>query len=245
MLSITPVMSVIWRELALISCMVSTTCSTIWPPRLATSVAPVASWLAVRALSALWRTVALSSSMADAVSCRALACSSVRRLRSALPVAISLDPVEIESEASRTSVTMWASVECMLASEASTLPGTTAPWRCMGERSPLATCSAICRSSAGSPPSAPVSRRVMTRPATVAMMNASTAAAISAVRSAPSRSSASSASSWARLRDSCAYSEVTAANWSSSGRHSRFSFVMAASRSPRAARSMIPRATGA
>ena len=50
--------------------------------------APIASWLAWRALSAFCLTVEVSSSIDDAVSSRLDACYSVRRERSALPAAI-------------------------------------------------------------------------------------------------------------------------------------------------------------
>ncbi len=99
--SITPMMSLILRELWLISSIVVTTCETTVPPRAATSAAVAASWFAWRAESALWRTVPVSCSMLAAVSCRLLAVCSVRELRSWLPVAISCDAVLMLSAAVR------------------------------------------------------------------------------------------------------------------------------------------------
>ena len=88
--SITPMMSAIFWLLALMSCMVRTTCDTTSPPCAATRLAPTASWLAWLALSALWRMVAPSCSMLAAVSSSALAWLSVRPERSWLPYAISV-----------------------------------------------------------------------------------------------------------------------------------------------------------
>ena len=83
--SITPMMSLILRELALMSSMVLITWPTTTPPWVAAAVALPASWVAWRAVSALCLTVAVISSIDAAVCCRLLACSSVRWLRSALP----------------------------------------------------------------------------------------------------------------------------------------------------------------
>ena len=55
-----------------------------------------ASWLAWRAVSALWRTVPVSCSIELAVCCRLLAACSVRALRSWLPLAISALAVRID-----------------------------------------------------------------------------------------------------------------------------------------------------
>ena len=87
--SITPMMSTILRDDALIEPMVSTTCADH-----AAALAPplprptTASWLAWRALSAFCLTVEVSSSIEAAVSSSELACCSVRDDRSRLPVAI-------------------------------------------------------------------------------------------------------------------------------------------------------------
>ncbi len=86
-----PVMSAILVELALMPCIVSTTRPTAVLPLCAMSAASRASSLACLAFSLLRRTVAVSSSMLAAVSSSDAACSSVRRLRSALPAAISAD----------------------------------------------------------------------------------------------------------------------------------------------------------
>ena len=82
MLSMTPMMSAIFFELVWMSLMVLTTRRTISPPFAATSFDCRASALAWVALSALFFTVSLSSTMLDAVSSRLLACSSVRPERS-------------------------------------------------------------------------------------------------------------------------------------------------------------------
>ena len=106
--SITPMMSSIFRELAVICSMVATTRSTILPPPVAAWLDEAASWVAVRTVSALSLTVAFISSMEAAVCSRLLACSSVRWLRSALPEAIWLAPVAIDSLLCRTSATTRA-----------------------------------------------------------------------------------------------------------------------------------------
>ena len=74
-----------FKNIALISSMVDTTCVTTWPPREATDEAEEASWFAWLAASALWRTVPVSCSIELAVCCRLLAVCSVRAERSALP----------------------------------------------------------------------------------------------------------------------------------------------------------------
>ncbi len=101
--SIMPVISAMRFELVLIAPIVST----IWPvatwPCCATAAALSASVLAWRALSALWRTVVVSSSMLDAVSSSDAACCSVRDDRSALPAAIWRAATPTESLDCRTS----------------------------------------------------------------------------------------------------------------------------------------------
>ncbi len=89
--------------------MVLTTCPITVPPRSATSLAEFASCVACRAVSPLFFTVAVSCSMEAAVCCRLDACSSVRWLRSALPVAICVLPVAMESLLCRTCPTTRAS----------------------------------------------------------------------------------------------------------------------------------------
>ncbi|WP_419187286.1 hypothetical protein, partial [Caldimonas tepidiphila] len=76
--SITPMMSAILRELAVISSMLLTTWATTSPPRWAVPEAEVASCWAWRAESADWRTVPVSCSMELAVCCRLEAACSVR-----------------------------------------------------------------------------------------------------------------------------------------------------------------------
>ena len=97
--SITPMMSTILRDDALIEPMVSTTRVTTSPPRTATSEADAANWLACWALSAFCCTVDISCSMAEAVSSSELACCSVRDDRSRLPLAISRVAVPMVSDA--------------------------------------------------------------------------------------------------------------------------------------------------
>src|SRR3989344_5642794 len=87
--SITPMMSAIFWLLWWMSCMVLTTCCITSPPLVAVLAAVVASWLAWRAESALWRTVAVSSSMLAAVCSRLLAACSVRWPRFWLPLLMS------------------------------------------------------------------------------------------------------------------------------------------------------------
>ena len=100
--SITEMMSTIFFELALIDAIVSTTWLTTAPPLTATCEAPAASWFACFAFSAFCFTVLVNSSIDEAVSSRLEACSSVRWLRSAFPVAICCDADEIVSAFVRT-----------------------------------------------------------------------------------------------------------------------------------------------
>ena len=138
--SITPMMSVILFELSVMPFIVATTCPTTSPPRAATVDAPSASSLARRAVSALSLTVAVSSSIDAAVCCRLLACSSVRWLRSALPLAICDEPMAMDSEALRTSPTMATRLSFMCLSAPSRVP--ISSWRSttmVEPRSPAAT----------------------------------------------------------------------------------------------------------
>ena len=93
--------------------MVSTTSATTSPPWTATVLALTASWLAARALSAFWRTVEPSSSMEAAVSSSALACCSVRALRSLLPEAICALAEATPSAFWRTVLTVLTRLCCM------------------------------------------------------------------------------------------------------------------------------------
>ena len=161
---------------------VSTTWPTTSPPRVATSVAVRASWLAWAALSALLHTVAPSSVIVAEVSSSALACSSVRWLRSALPAAISDEPSAIDCDASRTSPTMRARLPCMAPSEASTLPCGARSAPAMRPRLPPAMRWAASPSSPGSAPSARVRLREISKPHSAAQAKASTQAAISTAR---------------------------------------------------------------
>ena len=115
--SITPMMSLILLERSWISFIVATTCRTTVLPRITSSWERVASALAWRALSAFWRTVALSCSIELAVSSRLLACSSVRADRSALPLAISWAP----SSTSLDEALIWRTI-CTIESSSELTP---------------------------------------------------------------------------------------------------------------------------
>ncbi|CAM3652179.1 hypothetical protein ACAN107058_12720 [Paracidovorax anthurii] len=119
--SMTPMMSPILREDAVMSSMVRTTLPTTSPPRAAVAEAEEASWDAVRTVSAFCLTVEFISSMEAAVCWRLEACSSVRWLRSALPVAIWEAPVAMDSLLWRTSETTCARLARMAPMAARTL----------------------------------------------------------------------------------------------------------------------------
>src|SRR5450830_1770739 len=104
--SMTLMMSAILLDALSIASMVRITSPITSPPRTALSEALTAICLAWRALSEFCRTVAVSSSMAEAVSSSEPACCSVRADRSRLPAAISLEAVLMVSVPERTSATM-------------------------------------------------------------------------------------------------------------------------------------------
>ncbi|MNQ86082.1 hypothetical protein D3C85_1012660 [compost metagenome] len=104
--SMTPMMSTIFFDEALIEPIVSTTCDTTAPPFTATSEAETASWFACSALSAFCFTVEVSSSIDAAVCSSELACCSVREDRSSLPEAIWLDADITPATFAPTSATM-------------------------------------------------------------------------------------------------------------------------------------------
>ncbi len=79
----TPIMSTIFFDASVIASIVSTTRPTVAPPRPATLDADCARAFASRALSAFWRTVAVSSSIEDAVSSSAAACNASARFEDA------------------------------------------------------------------------------------------------------------------------------------------------------------------
>ena len=123
--------------------MVCTTCLTAWPPWLATCVALPASSLDLRVWSAFCLTLEVSCSSEEAVSSRALACSSVREERSRLPVAIWVEAVTMESVPRRTSSTMALSFWFIAASACSRRPVSSVEWASItAVRSPAATVSA-------------------------------------------------------------------------------------------------------
>ena len=102
MLSITPTMPTMRVELSEIASIVRTTSRTTSPPRDAMSDARVASALASCALSAFWRTVAVSCSMLAAACCSDAACWPARIDRSRLPPAIARASCMIASVPCRT-----------------------------------------------------------------------------------------------------------------------------------------------
>jgi hypothetical protein len=93
------------RELSVIRDMLSGTWANATPPRFAASIADVASWRACLAVSAVWATVPVSSSIELDASCKLEAACSVRVDKSKLPDAISLDATETDCTPSRTSPT--------------------------------------------------------------------------------------------------------------------------------------------
>ncbi len=132
-------MSAILRLDSLMPRMVSTTSETTSPPCTATVLAFMASWLAWRALSAFWRTVAPSCSMEAAVSSRALAWLSVRPDRSWLPCEISALADATLSALARTPATTRARLPCMWPSAFSSAAASSRPWAWMDwVRSPSA-----------------------------------------------------------------------------------------------------------
>ncbi len=126
-MSITPMMSAICADDALMASMVWITCPTACPPAPAMFAASMASTLAWRALSAFCCTVELSSSMADAVCSSALACSSVRDDKSILPAAICDDAVAMVSVPLRTCCTISSRLPFMMHSASSSLPVSSPP----------------------------------------------------------------------------------------------------------------------
>ncbi len=138
--SMVPMMSAIFLLLEVISSIVETTCATTVPPLLARLDADWASWFAVWADSAVWRTVLVSCSIELAVCCRLLAASSVRCERSTLPLAISVDAVWMPSVASRTWLTMRARLSRVPATALSSRPSSScAPISILPRRSPSAS----------------------------------------------------------------------------------------------------------
>ena len=89
MLSMVPMITAIFSELAVMRPMVSTTCPITSPLSDTARDASPLSRLAWRAFSAFWPTVAVISSMLEAVCCSEAACCSEREDRSSLPWAIS------------------------------------------------------------------------------------------------------------------------------------------------------------
>ncbi len=188
--SITPMMSAIFFELSLIWSIVETTSAMTWPPRWATSAAEAASWLAWRAESDDWFTVPVSCIIDEAACCSCDAVSSVRTLRSWLPVAISALAVLMLSLDECT----WATVERM-ACTMRPRPSTRLPAAAAGTRtpsSPRASAAITPIATRGSPPIWRSTLRATSRPSTP--IKASAAREMPAWRSAVARTSASTPS---------------------------------------------------
>ena len=122
MASMTPMISTIFFDEALIELMVSTTSATTLPPLPATSAADCASWLACRALSAFCLTVPVSSSIEAAVCSSELACACVRCDKSRLPAAISPEAPAMSCVPPRTSPTIVIKLAFMSFSACSNWP---------------------------------------------------------------------------------------------------------------------------
>ena len=174
--SITPMMSAILRELSVMPSMVCTTWLTTLPPWIATSEADSASWLAWRALSAFCLTVAVSCSMAEAVSSSEPACCSVRPDRSRLPLAISCEAVAIVSAEVLILVMVSSSESRMLRTANSRLLRSPGAVSMLGVRSPWAMRLATSAALAGSPP------MVRRMPRLITITRATSAAATTANR---------------------------------------------------------------
>jgi len=147
--------------------MVSTTRPTTSPPLTAMSDALPASWLAWRALSAFCFTMLVSSSMLEAVSSSDEACSSVRCDKSALPAAICLVALAMESAELLMLVIVPVSCCCICAMAKSMLSWSPGRVCTCTARSPAAMRRAISAAYEGSPPNWRDSRRAMTRPSTM------------------------------------------------------------------------------
>ncbi len=128
------------------ACIVATTWPTTSPPRAATSAAPMASWLAWRALCAFSRTVEVSSSMEAAVSSRLAAWRSVRWDRSSLPAAISRAATLMACEQCLIWPTMLVRRSAVRLASRLIASKSPACWpRMRWSRSPCASAASICR----------------------------------------------------------------------------------------------------
>jgi len=173
--SITPTMSEMRRELSVMPAIVATTLSTTPPPRTATSRAEDASCDAALALSAFWRTVDVICSIDAAVCCRLAACSSVRWLRSTLPVAICADAVPTDSTPPRTSETMRRRLSIIAPRARVSCAVSSRPREAIVRvRSPAATASATSTAAR----SGSVMARAITMPSAAATTTAATSIAI-------------------------------------------------------------------
>ncbi|MNV13801.1 hypothetical protein D3C71_1044610 [compost metagenome] len=193
--SITPMMSEIFCDAALMPCMVLTTWATTSPPWVATVLALAASWLACWALSAFWRTVALSCSIEAAVSSSALAWLSVRAERSVLPWAICTLAVATFSEPLRTWRTTCVSWLRICCSACSSWPTSLVPW---ASGAPLRSPCATARDSATACDSGTVIERTNTSAMPLVAESVMTSAR--ATHSSPRcRSDTRACSAWSRL----------------------------------------------
>ena len=137
--------STIFLDEASMSPIVVTTPPTTAPPRVAMSVAEATRALAWLALAAFWRTAPVSSSIARVVRSRLAACDSVRRARSALPLAISVLALAMVSAEPLMPATSVARRSRMSFSATSRLSLSPASIRISIDRSPVATACAIVR----------------------------------------------------------------------------------------------------
>ena len=151
--SMVPMMSAMRRLLSSMPRIVSTKRATTAPPRCATSLAERARRSACCAFSEVCCTVSPSSVIVAAVCSSALACSSVRWLRSLLPMAICALALATDSLPWRTPPTTWRRLSCIACSAAIRLRWSPGRTRMSPLRSPSATCRTSRAASAGSPPS--------------------------------------------------------------------------------------------
>jgi hypothetical protein len=135
---------------------------------------------ASRACSAFWRAVLPTCSIDAAVCCSALACSSVRWLRSCVPWAISDEALATPSASRRTAVTVRLRLSRICTSAAIRLVWSPARRAMRVSSPPAATAWARAAASAGSAPSWRIRPRLSAqpRPAAVATPASTTASVV-------------------------------------------------------------------
>ena len=177
----TPMMSAIWCALWSMPFMVCTTWPTASPQCCATWVLPWARRLASLARSALLWMSWLSESIDAAVSCKALACCSVRSDNCWLPWAISALALATLSEAWRTWRTTSERRPCMACKRAIRLLSSPVAKAIGIAKSPAPTRSATALAWSGSPPNWVVMERMMAKPKVPASSAPSSMASTEAV----------------------------------------------------------------